>query len=563
MTRSGTDANRNEAEAARTALLEASVAAPGEADLDAVAERVGRAVSEAEPAATREAWAERFAAVLREGRFWPSVPILSNAGRSEGGQLAACFVLKPGDSLDSIYETLRRAARIQQGLGGVGIDFSRLRPRGAAIHRSGGVSPGPVAFAELVAHSAQINALAGRREGAHLVVLADTHPDVLAFVEATRQVDALRGASLAVAVSDALLEAARGSADHALRYPRGEPAGHVPARELLHAIAAAIRETGNPTLLFLDAIAADNPAPHLGAIRATNPCGEQPLLPGESCVLGSLALPAFADSVGRLDLAALDEAARQAVRFLDDVVEVNAFPDAECEDASRRTRKIGLGVMGFADLLLLRGEVYGSPESEETASALMARVERAARGASEALAKERGVYPAFRGPGPERRNAGLLAIAPTGTLRVLAGCNGGIEPWLDPVVPVETARGVSHRWIDRWLLGWLETHSDAPATVVDGLAEGVPSASLAALPQRERALLLRSHEVPADAQLALQARFQAYVDGGVSKTVHLPPDVSVEKIVELIQSARALGCKGVAFWRSAGLAAARCIRCAL
>lgn len=554
------EAMREESEAARTALLQASVAAPGEAGLDAVAERVGRVVAEAEPAGTRQVWSERFAAMIREGRFWPSVPILSNAGRGEGGQLAACFVLEAGDWLDSIYETLRRAARIQQGSGGVGIDFSRLRPRGAAIHRSGGVSPGPVAFAELTAHSARINALAGRREGAHLIVLADTHPDVLAFVEAAREVDALRSAGLAVGVSDALLEAARGGADHALRDPRGKPAGGVSARALLHAIAAAIQETGNPTLLFLDAIAAGNPAPHLGPIRASNPCGEQPLLPGESCVLGSLALPAFADPAGRVDLDALDAAARLAVRFLDDAVEVNAFPDPDCEAASRRTRKIGLGVMGFADLLLLRGESYGSPESEETASRAMECVERAAYAASEELAKERGAYPAFRGPGPERRNASLLAIAPTGTLRLLAGCNGGIEPWLDPVVSLERG-GASHRWVDRWLLDWLEARGHALASVIEALSEGAPSASLDTLPERERALLQRAHEVAPGAQLAMQARFQVHVDGGVSKTIHLPPDVSVEGIVELILRAHALGCKGVALWRGAGLAPARCIRC--
>jgi ribonucleoside-diphosphate reductase alpha chain len=342
------EAMRKEAEAARTALLQASVAAPGEGDLVAVAERVGAAVAEAEPRGTRQVWSERFAVALREGRFWPSVPILSNAGRGEGGQLAACFVLEAGDSLDSIYETLWRAARIQQGSGGVGIDFSRRRPRGAAIHRSGGVSPGPVAFAELTAHSARINALAGRREGAHLVILTDTHPDVLAFVEAAREVDALRGAGLALGVSDALVDAVRRDAQHALRDPRGEPAGHISARVLVHAIASAIQETGNPTPLFLGAIAAGNPVPHLGAICASNPCGEQPLLPGESCVLGSLALPAFADPAGRVDSAALAEAARLAVRFLDDVIEVNAFPDPECEAASRRTRKLGLGVMSFA-----------------------------------------------------------------------------------------------------------------------------------------------------------------------------------------------------------------------
>lgn len=553
---------RSDLEAAQRALLRATVAAPGESDLAALAERVGRAVARAEVGDERAAWAERFAAELRSGRFWPSVPILANAGRGAGGQLAACFVLEPADSLDSIYETLRRAARIQQGSGGVGIDLSRLRPRGAPIERSGGASPGPVAFAELAAHSARVNALAGRREGAHLVILADTHPDVLAFVEAARDVSALRGVGLAVGVSDALLDAARRGGEHRLRDPRGEPAGSIPARTLLGAIADAIRETGNPTLLFLDAIAAHDPTPHLGTPRATNPCGEQPLLPGESCVLGSLALPEFADEKGRIDLAALGASVRDAVRFLDDVVDVTANPDPECEAASRRTRKIGLGVMGFADLLLLRGESYGSAASQQTASRVIECIEREARRTSEALAAERGAYPAYRGPGPALRNASLLAIAPTGTLRLLAGCSGGLEPWIDPVVRLETRDGGSHRWIDRWLLGWLEMHSDAPGEVVSALEAGLPSASLPRLDEKERLLLRRAHEVPAEEQLALQERFQAHVDGAVSKTVHLPPDVDRERIAELIHCARALGCKGAAFWRVSEGAPVPCIRCA-
>lgn len=540
---------RADAETARAALVCAHVAAPGERDLGAVAARVATAVAAAEAPGERASWAERFAVALCSGGFWPSVPILSNAGRP-AGQLAACFVLEPQDSLDSIYETLRRAARIQQGSGGVGIDLSRLRPRGAAIARTGGVSPGPVAFAELTAHSARVNALAGRRQGAHLVILADTHPDILPFVESAREVDALRGAGLAVAVSDALLDAARRDAPHTLRDPRDGPAGSLSARALLEAIAAAIRETGNPTLLFLDAIAAANPTPQLGALHATNPCGEQPLLPGESCVLGSLALPAFADEAGEIDFGALSQAVRLAVRFLDDVVDVSCCPDPDCEAAGRRTRKIGLGAMGFADLLLLRGEVYGSPESEETATAVAGFLEREARHTSELLGAERGVFPAYAGRGPRRRNASLLAIAPTGTLRLLAGCSGGCEPWIDPVVRVRTSGGGAHRWIDPWLLAWLETRTRAAAAVIDALEAGRPSGSLPGLDETDCALLRRAHEVPAEGQLALQARFQAHVDGGVSKTIHLPTETSVGRIVELIQRARDLGCKGVAFWRA-------------
>jgi len=559
---SATRSGRDDAALARDTLLRATVEAPAEAGIAALAERVGSAVAAAEAPAERAEWAERFASALVSGRFWPSVPILSNAGRGADAPLAACFVLAPDDSLDSIYQTLRRAARIQQGSGGVGLDLSSLRPRGSPIARSGGVSPGPVAFAELAAHSARINALSGRREGAHLIVLADSHPDILAFVEAAREAEALRSAGLAVGVSDALLDAARRNAFHPLRDPRGAPAGSIAARELLDAIAAAIRDTGNPTLLFLDAIAAGNPTPRLGALRASNPCGEQPLLPDESCVLGSLALPAFCDDAGRIDFAALAESARLAVRFLDDVVEVTGHPDPRCAAAARRTRKVGLGVMGFADLLLLRGEVYGSPASLRCAEQVIARVAREADRASEALAAERGAYPAREADARERRNASLLAIAPTGTLRLLAGCSGGIEPWIDPVVSVETADGATHRWVDRTLLGWLETRAPAPDAVLDALAAGSASEQLPGLGPMQRCLLLRAHEVPAEQQLQLQARFQAHVDGGVSKTVHLGPDATAEQIVSLIQRGRALGCKGVAFWRRTGATPAACVRCA-
>lgn len=560
--RSEIESLHGDAREARAALLRAHVAAPGEADLAAVAERAGQALAQAEPPRERARRADEFAGAVRDGLFWPSVPILSNAGRPEG-QLAACYVLEPEDSLDSIYDTLRRAALIQQGSGGVGLDLSRLRPRGSRIERSGGASPGPVAFAELAAHSARVNALAGRREGAHLVVLADDHPDVLAFVEAAHRVSALHGAGLALAVSDALLGAARRGADHPLRDPRDGRAGSVPARALLGAIARAIRDTGNPTLLFLGAIAAGNPVPGLGPLRASNPCGEQPLLPGESCVLGSLCLPAFADDAGRVDLDALARCVRTAVRMLDDVVEVGVYPDADCRSASLRTRKIGLGVMGFADLLLMRGEPYGSPASRRTASLLLERVAREARAASEALASERGAFPAQRdglASGPPRRNASLLAIAPTGTLRLLAGCSGGLEPWIDPVVRVETP-GRTWRWVDRWLLDWLDARSDDPRAVVEALGAGQPSAGLPGLGDADRALLRRAHEVPADDQIALQACFQAQVDGGVSKTIHLPHDVSTDAIIELIHRAREQGCKGLALWRASDAPAPACIRC--
>ncbi len=551
------DRIREESDAARAAVLRSAVCAPGERDLAAVAERVGSAIAAAEAPPRRAELAERFAASLRTLRFLPSVPILSNAGRL--GQLAACFVLEPEDSLESIYDVLARAAHIQQRSGGVGVHFSRLRPRGAPIHGAGGVSPGPSAFVELFAHSARVNSLSGRRPGAHLAVLRDDHPDLLEFVRAAeRSGGALAGMGLAVSVGDALLAAARENATHELRW--GGVVRRAPAREVLAEIARAIVATGQPTLLFRDAIAATNPVPQLGALEATNPCGEQPLLPGESCVLGSLHLPAFADARGALDLEALRAEAALAVRFLDDVVEVQHSPDAACAAASRATRKIGLGVMGLADLFLLRGVPYDGDDAERIASECMRAIADAARAASEALAAERGPYPAWRGPGTPRRNATTLAIAPTGTLRLLAGCNGGIEPLLQPVTRVRTPAG-EWRCVAESVLRSIERAGVAAAPLLDALEASAPLAELPGLAPEARALWRRGVEISPERQLALQACVQREVDGAVSKTVQLAQGATAEAVAGWISVARALGCKGVAFYRGTRAAQLACVEC--
>ena len=533
-------------------VLRATAAWPGESDWPDVVHRVATAVAQAEPAAQRAEWSERFAGWMLEGCFFPSIPILANAGR--GGSLEACFVLEPEDSLDSIYDSLRRAALIQQGSGGAGVHFSKLRARGTPIERSGGRSPGPCAFVELYAQSARTNALAGRRAGAHLAVLRDDHPDVLDFVRLRRaRGEALHGVGLALGVGDALLDAARHGREHPLRDAGGRACGALPARRLLREIAESICEHGEPTLLFLDRIAEDNPLPELGRIEATNPCGEQPLLPDESCVLGSLALPAFADARGRLDAPRLRAAVSAAIRFLDDVIDVSVYPDEGLARAARRTRKVGLGVMGFAGLLLRRGEAYGSPGSLATAEEWMGLIARASDDATRALAVERGSYPARRPALPARRNATRLAVAPTGTIRLLAGCSGGFEPLLSPVVRVR-AEGCELRWsdveVERFLAG-----RGAPEPVLAALAAGVGAAELPGLDGDARALLRRGHEVDAEAQLALQVAFQRYVDGAISKTLHLPAGTGVERIEALVLCARELGCKGAAFFAGGSLTA--------
>jgi ribonucleoside-diphosphate reductase alpha chain len=548
-------------------VLRATAAAHGESAWQDVVRRVAGAVAQAERPGERAVWSERFAAQMLGGAFFPSIPILANAGR--GGPLQACFVLEPEDTLDSIYDTLRRAALIQQGSGGAGIHFSKLRARGAPIARSGGRTPGPCAFVELYAQSARTNALAGRRPGAHLAVLRDDHPDVLEFVRAKRlRGTALASVGLALGVGDALLEAARCDGEHVLRDDDGRVRGALPARALLREIAESIRACGDPTLLFLDRIAADNPVPALGRIEASNPCGEQPLLPDESCVLGSLHLPAFADAQGRLDFARLAGATAAAIRFLDDVIDVSAHPDARVDAAAARTRKIGLGVMGFSDLLLRRGLDYGSEASLAIADETMAAIAQAADAASRVLAAERGAYPASPADAPARRNATLLAVAPTGTIRLLAGCNGGLEPFIAPLVRLRGAAG-ERLWRDREVEAFLSARG-AGEPALTALADGAPAERLPGLDAAGRSLLRRAHEISAEAQLAVQARFQRHVDGAISKTIHLPDGASAEQIEALVFRAREQDCKGAAFYVGASLAAPEidlaempCVECTL
>jgi ribonucleoside-diphosphate reductase alpha chain len=534
------------ADADRLAVLEAQVAGPGETDFAQIADRVARAVAEAELASVRTEWTERFAGMIRTCRFLPAVPTLSNAGR--GGQLAACFALEIEDTLESIYGSLHRAARIQQGSGGVGVELSALRPRGTPIERSGGHTPGPVAFAELFARSAHVMARAGRRAGAHLAILRDDHPDIVEFVRAVRETpDRFPQLGLAVGISDRLLRAAKAGDPWVLQHPLGATR-RIAAASLLREIAESILATGNPTLLFLDAIEADNPTPSLGRIRATNPCGEQPLLANESCVLGSIHLPAFLGEDGTLDEPALADTVAAAIRFLDDAITVNVWPDAEIAGAAERTRKVGLGVMGLADWLLLRGLPYDGAEARVAVGRLFGQIAAAAEGATRELGRERGAFPACVEADP-RRNATTRAVAPTGTLHLLAGCSPGIETFQTPRIHLETDRG-ELTWTDRWLRAWLAERLPHPDRVLDALDAERAVDDCLDLADADRALLHASWRISPEAQIEMQATVQRWVDGAVSKTVHLTADekTNPDAIVAWTQQARALGCKGVAFY---------------
>ena len=378
-------------------------------------------------------WKERFVSLLERLEFLPNSPTLMNAGAA-GGQLAACFVLPVSDDLASIFSTLALAARIQQSGGGTGFSFSALRPRGDRVRSTGGIASGPVSFMELFDQTTEVIRAGGRRRGANMGVLRVDHPDIEEFIEVKRTAGQLENFNLSVGVTNEFFAALKAHAPFALRNPRnGRVTRTLDSARLFEAIVNAAWEIGDPGLLFLDEINRHNSTPLLGAIAATNPCGEQPLLPYESCTLGSLNLAAFG-AAGVVDWERLGEAVHDAVTFLDNVIEANSYPSKEIEEATRRTRKIGLGVMGLADLLAELGIAYDSPEALSLGEKIASFLTERGRARSEQLGKSRGAFPAFeQSIWPARgfktlRNAAVTCIAPTGTLSLLAGVSGGIEP---------------------------------------------------------------------------------------------------------------------------------------
>lgn len=513
--------------------------------------RVARAVAQAEPAAAREEAAERFEARMSALELLPNSPTLMNAGRPHG-QLAACFVLPVEDDLGEIFDALKWAALIHQSGGGTGFAFSRLRPRGDVVRTTHGVASGPVSFMRVYDAATEIIKQGGVRRGANMAVLAAWHPDVEEFVDAKRA-PGLENFNLSVAAPDALFRAAAAREPWPLRHPRtGAVVRTLDAQVLLDRIAESAWASGEPGLVFIDRVEAANPTPDVGRFEAVNPCGEQPLLPYEACTLASINLGLFERS-GRVDLDALGGCVADAVRFLDDVLDVNAWPIPQIADISRRNRKVGLGVMGWADLLVRLGIPYDAPEALAVADEVMGFVAREAHRASEALARERGAFPGFptsalaRAGRPPRRNATVTTIAPTGTLALIAGCSSGIEP-LFALAYVRHALDRAELREEHPLLAGALRAAGAEAAIATvrtmGRARGI-----AGVPEAVGRLFATAHDVSPEAHVRMQAAFQRHVDNGVSKTINLPRAATVEDVASAYRLAFELGCKGITVYR--------------
>lgn len=524
----------------------------------AMMDRVARSVAVAEDAyesSSADPWAARFAGMLRNLEFLPNSPTLMNAG-TDLGVLSGCFVLPVEDDLDSIFETLKEAALIHQAGGGTGFSFSALRPAGDTVRSSHGVASGPLSFMRVFDTATDVLKQGGKRRGANMAVLDCRHPDVEAFTRAKATSGSLENFNLSVGATDAFLQAVVDGGAHDLVNPRtGETVRTVDAAALFDRVAEQAWATGDPGLLFLDRINDANPVPAMGEITATNPCGEVPLLPYESCNLGSvnLARHLTADEAD-IGWEHLDDTVRAAVRFLDDVIDVNRYPVPQLDDAARATRKIGLGVMGLAELLATLGIPYDSEEALALSDRVAERIQTAAVAASEGLAVERGPFPrwddsvfAAEGRAP-RRNAQVTSVAPAGTISVIAGTTSGIEPMF-AVAYVRNVLGSRLIELNPRFERLARRRGFYSEALMHGLARTGGVGDHPDVPADVRRAFTTALEIDPEWHLRMQAIWQRHTDAAVSKTVNLPADASAEDVRRLYLDAWRAGVKGITVYR--------------
>lgn len=500
---------------------------------------------------------EEFYKAMANLEFLPNSPTLMNAGTAVG-QLSACFVLPIEDSVESIFNALKYMALIHQSGGGTGFSFSRIRPRGDVVKSTMGVASGPLSFMRAFDMATEIIKQGGKRRGANMGILRVDHPDILEFIPAKGEEGLLSNFNVSVAVTDSFMEAVKKDEEYPLINPRnGEVVKRLRARDVFDLIVVSAWRTGDPGLIFIDEINRHNPTPHLGEIESTNPCAEQPLLPYESCNLGSINLAKMVTRGGgeaRIDYVKLKRTVRTAVHFLDNVIDANKFPLKQIEEVTKGNRKIGLGVMGFAYALLELGIPYDSRKALKKAEEIMGFISRAAREASADLAGERGVFPNYEGSvwddrGIEVRNASVTTIAPTGTLSIIAGTSSGIEPIfavsfyrsvmggtrLLEVNPVFERIARERRFYSRSLLRKI-----ARVGSIQGMKE---------IPEDVRRVFVTALDIPPEMHVRMQAAFQRHVDSAVSKTVNLPADASLRDVKKIFLLAHKLKCKGITIYR--------------
>jgi len=502
--------------------------------------------------------AQRWYDCMARLDFLPNSPTLMNAGRRLQ-QLSACFVIPVEDSLVSIYDSLKDQALIHQSGGGTGFSFSHVRPHNDRVASSSGVASGPISFMRLFNLSTDVIKQGGTRRGANMGILRVDHPDILDFIALKQTPTEMTNFNLSVGITDSFMQALARQRTYALINPRtSKPTRRLPAQFVFDRLVEAAWGSGEPGLVFLDTINRANPTPHLGTIESTNPCGEQPLLAFESCTLGSINLANFVtrpDARPAIDFARLAETVSIAVRFLDNVIDRNRFPLPQIDRMTKLTRKIGLGIMGFADLLIALNIPYNSEAALQTATTLMEFFRSRAHLASTGLATERGVFPAYRGSRLQtlyqrHRNATVTTIAPTGSISLIANCSPGIEP----LFGVQEVRRVMDGVVLTSLHPAFVRRACALGLDLDSLQpdlEAHPSIQhLTHIPEEIRRLFVTAHDVSPEHHVRMQAVFQQYSDSGVSKTINLPTTATKAELAAAFLLAYQLGCKGLTVYRT-------------